>query len=330
MVSSHIRLSAVVLGLASIAVAVSGSASSALGQAGEFNYEEWFNQHNAEEDPFSIPAAPGFSSSSVDPLAEFYNDPAFQNDPFVQEYLQQLEQEQQHGAPALVHEDSSSSFNWDEWFTDTGSSSSAWSEAESSDWAFSAPIVEPVIPVVRSCNFSDLLGGTLEQTAALWLCERGIVTGVADGRMAPADTLNRAQAATMIVRALGLQPTVPSSFPDVAPTAWYASTVAAAQEHGIVTGYEDGTFKPDRPVGRAELAAMTVRAFNLTIDGAHGAAPVVPQDIQTGQWYEQPVETALAHQLFPGDPERFSPLKVANRSSAIIALYQAMQATGRE
>ena len=51
-------------------------------------------------------------------------------------------------------------------------------------------------------------------------------------------------------------------FADVDPDAWYAKDVAWAAEHGIVEGVGDGRFEPDRPITRAEVAAMLHRYDN--------------------------------------------------------------------
>lgn len=45
-------------------------------------------------------------------------------------------------------------------------------------------------------------------------------------------------------------------FRDISPRAWYAEAVAQMQQMGVISGYPDGTFRPDRPVTRAEVAAM--------------------------------------------------------------------------
>ena len=48
-------------------------------------------------------------------------------------------------------------------------------------------------------------------------------------------------------------------FSDVSKEAWYASAVEEAAFDNIINGYPDGTFKPEKPVTRAELAAIYAR-----------------------------------------------------------------------
>ena len=49
------------------------------------------------------------------------------------------------------------------------------------------------------------------------------------------------------------------SFPDVSGSAWYAGAVSALAAQGILNGYPDGTFRPDRPASRAEVAVLLTR-----------------------------------------------------------------------
>lgn len=80
----------------------------------------------------------------------------------------------------------------------------------------------------------------------------------------PHDTVNRAQAVTMITRALNIPQNFVAqiSFSDVPENAWFRPTVASAFIRGIVRGYDDGTFRPENPVNRAETAAFISRAID--------------------------------------------------------------------
>jgi len=95
------------------------------------------------------------------------------------------------------------------------------------------------------------------------MANRLIVEGYEDGTFRPDRSITRAEFAAIIVRSLGLSgKDAPASakFSDVQSGEWYASVVAIAAEAGIVTGYEDGTFRPNQVINREELAAMVVRA----------------------------------------------------------------------
>jgi hypothetical protein len=70
-------------------------------------------------------------------------------------------------------------------------------------------------------------------------------------------------------------------FFDVGENNWFYAYVAWAYDAGIVAGYEDGTFRPNAPISRAELAAMVARAAELDLaDEAGDLAFTDAEDIQ--------------------------------------------------
>lgn len=90
--------------------------------------------------------------------------------------------------------------------------------------------------------------------------EHGLMNGVGDGKFNPDGTVTRAMLATVLYRQAG-SPDVQnaSAFPDVNPGEWYGKAIAWAADAGIVTGYPDGTFDPNKAVTRQEMATMFYR-----------------------------------------------------------------------
>jgi len=91
----------------------------------------------------------------------------------------------------------------------------------------------------------------------------GITHGVGNGYYDPEGYVTRAEIATFIVRALHLntQPCTSRPFVDVPTDAWYCPFVQALKNAGMVSGYLDGTYRPDSGVTRAEMAAFLAKAF---------------------------------------------------------------------
>jgi hypothetical protein len=89
----------------------------------------------------------------------------------------------------------------------------------------------------------------------------GIITGVGDNRFAPADPVTRAQAATMIMRSLGeMETSLELTFADAETIPeWAQAAILGAVEKGIITGFEDNTFRPDLNATRAQAAKMLSR-----------------------------------------------------------------------
>lgn len=94
------------------------------------------------------------------------------------------------------------------------------------------------------------------------------LVGYADGTFGPESNMTRAEVTTMFARLLTEQieadKTYSSTFNDVAKNCWAANYIGYMQQFGIVTGYEDGSFRPDAPVTRAEFAAIASRFEKLT------------------------------------------------------------------
>lgn len=111
--------------------------------------------------------------------------------------------------------------------------------------------------------FSDLR--TLGEEEIIRLFDNAIVTGFPDGTFRPSNNVTRAEAITMIGRALGLDgEQQPTQFPDVSQDHFASGYIAAGVKEGIITGFEDGTFKPSQPVTRMQMALFLTRAFELS------------------------------------------------------------------
>ena len=94
------------------------------------------------------------------------------------------------------------------------------------------------------------------------------LVGYAEGTFGPERNMTRAEVTTMFARLLTEQieadKTYSSTFNDVAKNCWAANYIGYMQQFGIVTGYEDGSFRPNAPVTRAEFAAIASRFEKLT------------------------------------------------------------------
>jgi hypothetical protein len=143
-------------------------------------------------------------------------------------------------------------------------------------------------------KFPDVDASTPYASDIATVAGRGIMTGYADGRFGPGDTLNRAQLVTLLGRAT-LPPDAVStcgalSFRDTDATAWYARYVCAAQTYGIVKGYPDGTFRPDAPISVGEAGKVLALSFHL---------PITTQVTSPELWYYPYANALAAHGAMP-------------------------------
>ncbi len=115
-------------------------------------------------------------------------------------------------------------------------------------------------PYDPSGLFSDMPYGTWYYPNVRFALSIGLVNGYTDGTFRPVASIRRSEMVTILYRMSGApEVTGASAFSDVPETAWYADAVSWASENGIVTGYTDGTFRPNQAVSRAQLAVLLWR-----------------------------------------------------------------------
>ena len=114
-------------------------------------------------------------------------------------------------------------------------------------------------PVQAFASATDVSGHWAEEVITKWQ-DAGLISGYEDGTFKPENSVTRAEFAAMVNNALGFTEKGNVVFSDVKPGTWYYDAVAIAVEAGYCSGYEDGTFKPDATITRAEAAVMIARA----------------------------------------------------------------------
>lgn len=113
---------------------------------------------------------------------------------------------------------------------------------------------------------TDINGHWAENVLTKWE-KNGLVSGYADDTMRPDHAITRAEFIALINRVAGFNDSSATiSFTDVSEDDWYAKQVAIAVSAGYIGGFEDGTFRPDAYVTRAQAASMIARFANLAAD----------------------------------------------------------------
>ena len=118
--------------------------------------------------------------------------------------------------------------------------------------------------------------------------------GYEDGTVRPNGSISRAEVATVLFRLLKddvrtQNLTKDNAYSDVSDTAWYSTAVSTLSKMGVISGYPDGTFRPNAPITRAEFAAMIAR-FDETAEA--GDTPFT--DI-SGHWAENAIGKAYGN-----------------------------------
>ncbi|NLT48776.1 MAG: hypothetical protein GXX92_10245, partial [Clostridiales bacterium] len=107
-------------------------------------------------------------------------------------------------------------------------------------------------------SFKDIKGHWAEQYIETAVAQ-GIIKGYTDGRFLPDEKVSRAEFISMVNRALGNTATGNTRFNDVPSGAWYYADVSKAVTAGFVSGFDDGTFRPNHKITRQEAAVMLAR-----------------------------------------------------------------------
>ena len=110
-----------------------------------------------------------------------------------------------------------------------------------------------------------------------------------------------------------------ADFLDVPPTHPQVEAINYVQEQGIVSGYPDGSFKPDNTINRAEFTKILVEATtdDLSIDNCLKSKPALFSDVNKNQWFAKYVCTAKTQGTIIGYPDgTFGPTKEINFAEA--------------
>lgn len=177
-------------------------------------------------------------------------------------------------------------------------------------------------------TFADLEGHSAKGDIEL-MASKLVVHGIGDERFAPKRLITRAEFTALVARALGLTPqSAAAGYSDVAPTSWYAGAVGSASKAGILNGYADGTFKPDAPVTREQMAVIIVRAAAFAGQRSSPADDALARfndRSSVSAWAEDSVNNALTAGLVQGmTEERFAPADKAERSQAVVLIKRLL------
>ena len=151
------------------------------------------------------------------------------------------------------------------------------------------------------------------------------INGVGQGKFAPGGKLTRAQAAQMLYNLLSSQSQsayfkTTNSFCDVKPGSWYNIAVSTLANAGVINGYADGSFKPDKCITRAELVKLITAMY-----GEDATAVCSFTDVSAGSWYYSAAATAGKNGWILGDGgSAFRPNDSMSRAEAVTFLNRVL------
>ena len=150
------------------------------------------------------------------------------------------------------------------------------------------------------------------------------IVGYGNGEVRPQNNITRAEVATIFFRLLtddvrDENLTKTNRYSDVAATSWYNTAVSTLSSMGIITGYPDGTFRPNAAITRAEFAAIAARFDN---DGDKTAAKF--SDIAT-HWAKDEISIAYNNGWITGYPDgTFGPQRSITRAETMTLVNRVL------
>ncbi|WP_246541274.1 S-layer homology domain-containing protein [Peptoniphilus ovalis] len=153
-----------------------------------------------------------------------------------------------------------------------------------------------------------------ELTKSINIVRRPYMTGISEKKFAPNEKITRAQAASVLKRIIdpNAKANDSTSFRDVKKNAWYYDDIVFIEKRGLISGYEDGTFKPENAMTRAQFAHLINNYLKLE----EGNNPMNFSDVKKNHWASKAINTLSSHGIMVGDKNKFNPDKNITRAEA--------------
>ncbi|MBR2567113.1 MAG: S-layer homology domain-containing protein [Paenibacillus sp.] len=181
--------------------------------------------------------------------------------------------------------------------------------------------------------FKDVAGHWAEE-AVNGMGSRLVISGIGGDLYNPDQAITRAEFAAIMVRAMGLKAEIGTTpFSDVRSSDWYNGAVQTALDHKLISGYEDGTFRPQQRITREQAMVMIARAMEVT-----GLSEQLPaQDMnnnlqsyvdakQVSAWARDSVADVLQAEIITGrSNSQLAPQAFISRAEVAVIIQRLLQ-----
>ncbi|MCF6138782.1 S-layer homology domain-containing protein [Pseudalkalibacillus berkeleyi] len=183
-------------------------------------------------------------------------------------------------------------------------------------------IKEERLPTLPKGQYHDVPADYWAETSISYLSMNDIINGYDQSLFKPNNTITRAEVATMLAKSFNLPLEDGASMaPDVSSKHWAKEEINAVMKKGFFGGYSDGTFRPDRPITRSEIASLFTRAFNLSQEGSG----IAFSDVSKNYWAYGSIQVVTSNDIAGGYSDNtFRPTKNATRAEFSVFLHRAL------
>ena len=159
----------------------------------------------------------------------------------------------------------------------------------------------------KSNSYSDAAAGAWYNHAVSTLSAMGIVKGDSNGKFNPNAPITRAEFAAIAARFDDKANTTTADFSDIA-SHWAKNEISAASNNGWITGYPDGTFRPDNKITRAEAMTLVNRVLKRlpeTEEDLHDDMIKWSDNSDVSQWFYLDVQEATNSHYYQTKENQF-------------------------
>lgn len=190
---------------------------------------------------------------------------------------------------------------------------------------FAAQETDPDFP------FADVAKGSWYYEGVRYAYENSLMSGTGEGTFSPDLPTSRGMLVTILYRLAGSPAAGSASFTDVAKGQWYADGVAWASANGVVSGYPDGSFRPNDTITREQMAAILYQYARIQgkLDDSRADLSIFSDLDSLSAYAKEPMSWAVAQGLFSGvSADTLAPGGSTTRAQAAVILTAFSKAQG--
>ncbi|WP_027417974.1 S-layer homology domain-containing protein [Aneurinibacillus terranovensis] len=170
----------------------------------------------------------------------------------------------------------------------------------------------------------DFSGHWASSQITKWM-DKGYIAGYEDGSFKPDHSITRAEFITLVNKSFGFTEKTSVDYKDVSPGQWFYDEFAIAKAAGYISGYEDGTVRPNNKITRQEAAVIVGKLLKINGATAENNAQNFIDSSAMASWSKGSIAVITGKGIMHGYPDKmFKPGNAISRAESVVTLDQAL------